>query len=115
VVVGKARKPHALKNIMNQLLVIYSSSRNAWFTSDIFSGWFFSHFVLEVQQYQEEFLKIFSQEVKTVLLLDNVPAHPNAEKLISRNGRIKCVFLPKYHISNTADGPGSHCCLQAAV
>jgi hypothetical protein len=63
MVIGKARKPRALKNIMNQLPVIYSSSRNAWFTSDIFSGWFFNPFVPEVQQYQDEVLEIPSQEV----------------------------------------------------
>jgi hypothetical protein len=115
MVVGKARKPHALKKIMNQLPVIYSSSRNPWFTSHFFSGWFFNHFLPEFQQYQEDVLKIPSQKVKAVLLLDNEPVHPNAEKLISRNGRIKCLLPSKYPFSNTADGPGSNCCLQAVV
>jgi hypothetical protein len=79
---------------MNQLPVIYSHSKNAWFTMDIFRDWFFNHFIPDVQHYKTDVLKIPSHEIKVVLLLDNAPAHPNAERLGSRDGRIKCFFLP---------------------
>ena len=79
---------------MNQLPVIYESSKNAWFTSSIFSDWFFNHFVPEVRRFQEETTKIPSHAVKAVLLLDNAPAHRNSEKLLSNDGKIKYIFLP---------------------
>ena len=94
VIVGNAKKPHAIKSIMNQLPVIYESSKNAWFTSSIFSDWFLNHFVPEVRRFQEETMKIPLHAVKAVLLLDNAPAHRNSEKLVSNDGKIKCVFLP---------------------
>ena len=49
--------------------------------------------LLEVRRFQEE-TENPSHAVKAVLLLDNAPAHPNAEKLVSNDGKIKCVFLP---------------------
>ena len=70
VIVGNTKKPRAIKNIMNQLPIIYESSKNAWFTFSIFSDWFFNHFVPEVGRFQEETMKIPSHAVKAVLLLD---------------------------------------------
>ena len=64
------------------------------FNAAIFEDWFFNHFVLEVRQYQEDVLHIAPEDVKAVLLLDNAPAHPHADKLISQDGRIRAVFLP---------------------
>ena len=55
---------------------------------------FFNHFVPEVRRYQEDILHIPPDEVKAILLLDNAPAHPHADKLVSRDGLIKVVFLP---------------------
>ena len=48
----------------------------------------------DVRRYQEEQLKIPSEGVKAILLLDNALAHPHAHKLLSKDGRIRAVFLP---------------------
>ena len=47
-----------------------------------------------MRRYQEDVLHIPPDEVKAILLLDNAPAHPHADKLVSRDGRIRVVFLP---------------------
>ena len=56
-IVGKAAKPRALKDCMHELPVAYYNTKNTWFTSSIFSDWFFKHFVPEVRHYQENVLK----------------------------------------------------------
>ena len=94
VVVGKAAKPRCLNNQMNSLPVVYYNTCNAWFNAAIFEDWFLNHFIPEVRRYQEDVLHIPPDEVKAVLLLDNAPAHLHADKPISRDGRIKVVFLP---------------------
>ena len=58
VVVGKAAKPRCLKDHMDSLLVIYYKTSNSWFNAAIFEDWFFNHFILEVQRYQEDVLHI---------------------------------------------------------
>ncbi|KAK3889625.1 hypothetical protein Pcinc_006390 [Petrolisthes cinctipes] len=88
VVVGKSKKPRALKDIMNNLPVIYYNSINAWFMAAIFTDWFFSHFITAVRKYQEEVLKIKPEDVKAILILDNAPAHPTAD------GKIRVMYLP---------------------
>ena len=94
VVVGKAAKPRCLKDQMDQLPVIYYNTCNSWFNAAIFEDWFFNHFIPEVRHYQEDVLHIPPDEVKAILLLDNAPAHPHADKLVSRDGRIRVVFWP---------------------
>ena len=79
---------------MDSLPVIYYNTSNAWFNAAIFEDWCFNHFVPEVRCYREDVLHIPPDEVKAILLLDNAPAHPHADKLVSRDGRIKVVFLP---------------------
>ena len=94
VVVGKAAKSHCLKDQMDSLSVVYYHTSNAWSNAAIFVDWFFNHFVPEVQRYLEDVLHIPPEEVKVVLLLNNAPAHPHADKLVSHDGRIRVVFLP---------------------
>ena len=55
---------------------------------------FFNHFIPEVHNFQEKVLRITPKDVKAVLLLDNAPAHPHADQLVSSNGRIHVVFFP---------------------
>ena len=94
VVVGNAAKPRCLKDYMDSLPVIYYIISSAWFNSAVFEDCFFNHIVPEVRLYQEDVLHIPPDGVKAILLLDNAPAHPHADKLVSRDGRIKVVFLP---------------------
>lgn len=46
-----------------------------------------------MRKYQEEVLKLDSEEVKALFLLDNEPAHPSTDKLISDEGKIRVMFL----------------------
>ena len=69
----------------------YYHSRNAWMTSSIFEHWFQKEFVPSVRKH----LRRKRLEPKALLLLDNCPAHPPADNLISRDGRIRFSFLPK--------------------
>lgn len=80
MIVGKSKKPRAIKNII-QLLVHYYNSKSAWFTSDITMDWFHKKAVPEIRRYQTEILKIPDNKVKALVLLDNCPAHPQVEQL----------------------------------
>lgn len=94
VVVGKSARPRVLKDITNSLPVHYYNSKKAWFNLIIFEDWFFKKFIPSVRQFQEEHLNIPTDEVKALLILDNAPAHPLPEKLVSDDGNIRCLFLP---------------------
>ena len=94
VVVGKAKKPRSLKDVMDRLPVHYYSSHNAWFTSAIFTDVFHKHIVKEIVSHQCHTLKIDEERVKALVLLDNAPAHPAANKLVALNGRIRVMYLP---------------------
>ncbi|UYV61236.1 hypothetical protein LAZ67_1003996 [Cordylochernes scorpioides] len=91
-VVGKSKRPRAIKNIIDRLPVHYYSSHKAWFNQSIFSEWFFKRFINEVRNFQENKLRVAPDQVKALLLVDNSPAHPT--ELISNDGNIKCKFLP---------------------
>jgi hypothetical protein len=60
----------------------------------IVSGWFHNHFVHEVEKHQMYELKHEPENVTALLLLDSAPALPSAELLRSKDGKIKCLFLP---------------------
>ena len=94
VVVGKAAKPRCLKDHMDSLPVFTTTPPMRGSTQQFLKLGFFNHFIPEVRRYQEDVLHIPPDEVKAILLLDNAPAHPHADKLVSRDGRIKIVFLP---------------------
>lgn len=92
VCIGKSKNPRCFKNQdMQQLPVVYKNSANAWMTAALFLDWFNNHFVPSVQAY----LKKRRLEPKALLLLDNCPAHPPAESLISKDGKVKVLYLPK--------------------
>ena len=94
VLVGKSKKPRALKDHMDSLPVHYYSSSKAWFTAWIFKDAFHKIICPAIRDYQERELKTARQNVRALILLDNAPAHPAAEELVSADGRIKCLFLP---------------------
>ncbi|XP_045127992.1 tigger transposable element-derived protein 7-like [Portunus trituberculatus] len=79
---------------MHTLPVHYYHSRKAWFNVSIFYDWFFKHFVPEVRRYQKDVLKFHPDNVRALLLLDNAPAHPSADKLVSADGKIRVLYLP---------------------
>ena len=93
-VVGKYKRPRCLKNYMDSLPVHYYNNKSAWFDREIFKSWFFNHAVPEIYKDQMERQKIERSSVKAILLLDNAPAHPDAEILQTPDGKIKALFLP---------------------
>ena len=94
MVIGKAKKPRCLKNILDKLPVHYDANKSAWFTQEIFSRWFHRHACREIIHDQTTCLKISRENVKAVILLDNAPAHPCVDELCSKDGKIKVMFLP---------------------
>ena len=94
VVVGKSKRLRVLKDIMNSLPVHYYASVKAWFTSEIFKDVFHKHIVPAITNHQIKELRSSPHNVRALILLDNAPAHPAKEDLISRDGRIRCMFLP---------------------
>lgn len=93
VVVGKTQKPRTLKNILGLLPIIYRTTKNAWINCEIFYEWFYKFFVPAVRNFQKE-KKISADDVRVILLLDNAPAHLIKEQLCTKDGKIKCMFLP---------------------
>lgn len=55
--------------------------------------WVHKKSVLEINIYQTKVLKIPDNKVKALILLDNCPAHPQVDQLISDNKKIRCMFL----------------------
>ena len=90
--IGKSRAPRCFHHVnMKSLPFVYSNSKNAWMTSDIFYNWFKKEFVPSLRRH----LRLLKLPEKAVLLLDNCPAHPPAETLATRDGKIKVAYLPK--------------------
>ena len=83
---------------MNKALlpVDYIATGNAWMTGHIFQEWFQQTFGPAVRKHLRK-LKLVE---KTVLLLDNCPAHPPAAQLSTRDGKITVLYLPKKTTSN---------------
>lgn len=89
MVIGKSAKPRALKNVSN-LPVIYKSNKRAWVTQQLFLDWFNNNFVPEVRRHLQSIG--FDKKCKVLLLLDNCPAHPDVNVMISENVIVK--YLP---------------------
>ena len=90
-IVGKAKNPRALKNVSRSVLPVrYTNQTNAWMDMKLFEEWFFQEFIPSVRNYLQE----RKLPEKTLLLLDNAPAHPSTDVLQTEDGAIKCLFLP---------------------
>ena len=75
---------------LDTLPVMYTHSRNAWMTAFIFEDWFHRP-VPDVKDH----LRQKGLKEKPILLLDNCPAHPPKESLVSRCSKVWAVYLPK--------------------
>lgn len=90
--IGKSKNPRCLHHVnRNTLPLSYDASRNAWMTSTLFDTWFHQEFVPAVRRH----LRQQRLPQKALLLLDNCPAHPPADSLISRDRKIRVSYLPK--------------------
>ena len=90
--IGKAKNPRYFKGINQSTLpVIYCNQRNAWMDTEIFSWWFHKQFVPFVREKVSD----MGLEEKAILFLDNCSANPEADDLISNDGKITaCFFRP---------------------
>ena len=68
----------------------YCGQKSAWMSYKIFHAWFHNSFIPTVHKE----LSSLNLEPKAVLVLDNCPAHPNEEDLISDDGNIITLYLP---------------------
>ena len=89
--IGKSKVPRCFKKVKMDLLPVqYRGQKNAWMTTEIFQSWFHETFVPTVRKE----LSALGLEQKAVLVLDNCSAHPNAEDLVSDDGKISALYLP---------------------
>ena len=89
--IGKAKRPRCFQRVnMDLLPVQYFAQKNAWMNTDIFLEWFQDSFA----PYVCKELTSLGLENKAVLVLDNCPAHPDAEYLVSDDGKIIALYLP---------------------
>jgi len=75
---------------MELLPVEYCGQKSAWMSSEIFHASFQNSFIPTVRNE----LSSLGLEPKAILVLDNCPAHPNEEDLISDDGKITTLYLP---------------------
>ena len=83
-VIGKSKKPQSFKHIKH-LPCIYRSQKKSWMDSILFAEW--------VPGVDRRFTK---EGRKIVLLVDNCPAHPSIDNLVST----ELIFLPPNTTSN---------------
>ncbi|XP_066254651.1 jerky protein homolog-like [Euwallacea similis] len=88
LVIGKAKRPRCFTNF--SLPVDYAYSKKGWMTCTIFENWFHKCFVPQVEKYLDE----KKLPLRAMLLLDNAPSHPIAEKLCSKDGNIFVKYTP---------------------
>ncbi|XP_015429410.1 PREDICTED: jerky protein homolog-like [Dufourea novaeangliae] len=89
LLIGKSKKPRALKNLATHLLPAkYTHETNTWMSAAIFESWFKGDFVPEVVN----FLKSKNLPQKAILLLENVSSHPLISEL--KVGEIRAIFFP---------------------
>jgi hypothetical protein len=90
--VGKSSNPICFKHVnMKNLPGRYIAQHKSWMTCSSFKMWFNEEFVPSVKKH----LRSKGLEEKAVLLIDNCPAHPDAEQLKTADGKISTLFLPK--------------------
>ena len=91
LLIGRFNNPRCFKHLNKEKLpVLYASSKNAWMNRTIFEDWFHKSFVPAIRKH----LRKKNLETKALLLLDNCPAHPPSEFLVSRDGKIRVHYLP---------------------
>ena len=87
---AKQKNPRCFTGINQSMLpVIYRNQQNAWMDTEIFSWWFHKQCVPFVRAT----LSDMGLEEKAILFLDNCSAHPEAEDLISNDGKITARFF----------------------
>ena len=92
--IGKSQRPRCFRNVQPDLIPVdYTGQKSAWMTTAIFIKWFHETVVPKVR---EHMTSIGVVPARACLLLDNCPAHPNSEELVSDDGLIFAKYLPPY-------------------
>ncbi|KAK9752383.1 DDE superfamily endonuclease [Popillia japonica] len=100
VIVGKSKKPFAIKKILWTRCQFTSITQKVYGSLQrIQMDWFKKYAVPEIRRYQAHILKIPEYEVKALDLLDNCPAHPQAEQLVSDDEKISQASIQKEVLS----------------
>ena len=97
LLLGKSNDPESLKLLdMTNLSVEYAFQKHASMSSVIFTNWFKTRFVPEVEKH------LISQglPLRAALLIKNCPAHIPPLEVETADGRIECVFLPMSLVSS---------------
>ena len=85
--IHKSARPRCFKHTDMECLPV---TKKSWMDTKVFLQWFEFKFI----PYIKQFCQKVSIEYKALLLLDNAPAHPAAEKLQSQDGKVVTMFLP---------------------
>ncbi|XP_065840186.1 jerky protein homolog-like [Oscarella lobularis] len=91
LMIGKSNKPRCYRQLDMKLLpYLYRGQKKAWMTSELFSHWFHTYFVVNVREHLQE----LGFEKRAVLLLDNCSAHFCEKELMSSDGKIVVKYFP---------------------
>ena len=91
LLIGKSARPRCFRGVnTSDISVTYRHQKNAWVDSQLFLDWFQNVFTPFVQ----EKLIAMNLEPKAILLLDNCPAHPDANLLVSADKKVTALYLP---------------------
>lgn len=84
-----SENPRAFKNVSKHMLpVYYRHNKKAWMTSALFEDWFLNCFIPQTREYFRQNNIPF----KILLILDNVPGHP--QHIGDMHPAVKMVYLP---------------------
>ena len=113
LLIGKYGKPRFFHHMnMEKLPITYRHSGNAWMTATLFEEWFVKDFVPCARKH----LWRLGHEEKAILLLENCPAHPGPEILVSKDKKNQsCVPAEKHHLKDPAPRPRDHRKPEAAL
>ncbi|XP_033209583.1 tigger transposable element-derived protein 2-like isoform X2 [Belonocnema kinseyi] len=75
---------------LKDLDVNYSAQESGWMNCEIFKKWYQHEFISRVLEHQ----KNTGNSGKVLLILDNAPSHPSAEKLNAIHDNFEVMFLP---------------------
>lgn len=70
LILGKSKKQHSFGN--SYIPVTYKGNKRVWVTRKIFQDWFYIEFISAVKCK----MKDLNLPAKAILLLNNVPGHP---------------------------------------
>lgn len=91
LLIGESVRPTCFRGVsISDISVTNHHQKNGWANSQLFLDWFQNVFT----QFMQEKLTATGQEPKTILLLNNCPAHPHANLLVYADKKVTAIYLP---------------------